>query len=426
MFVILAVLFPVQAYGLPESFGDALSKGWGWGYLFVFIGGMMTCFTPCVYPLVVITVSIFVGAENTSKLRSMGLTGLYTLGMAVTMSVLGLIAGMAGGVGLGIYMTKPYVIIPLVLLFLALAASMFGAFEIRLPSSINEKLNRVGGTGPVGAFLMGLAGGLVALPCTGPVLAGILAFVGVKGNAFLGLTLLFTYAVGFGIMFWVIATFSMWMPKSGKWMEAIKSFFGAVLCVVAIYFLGFLIPSLRGLATGEWWFLGVSILVSIAGVALGALHLSFHGGNIKTKVRKTTGLFLLVIGLTGGVHFFLTPSAAPTQTANLEDAMAEAKEKERPVIMDFWAIHCLPCIQMDKETFAHPEVKKLIDQRFKFVKIDCSKDTKKVRALRKKYKAIQLPTIVILSPDGKVLRRLNGFTGPDKMLKTLKMVKSKD
>ncbi len=422
-FSLLSAALPAVAYGAPESFQQALNKGWGWGYVFAFAGGMMTCFTPCVYPLVAITMSIFVGAEKTGKLKSMGLTGLYTLGLAVTMSVLGLVAGMAGGVGLGVYMTKPYVVIPLALLFIALAASMFGAFELRLPSSINEKLNRIGGAGPLGAFLMGLAGGLVALPCTGPVLAGILAFVGVQGNPFLGFTLLFTYAIGFGLMFWVIATFSMWMPKSGPWMEGVKSFFGAVLCVAAIYFLGFMFPSLRRFGSHHVWFLAAAVFVSIIGVTAGALHLSYHATNTKIRIRKTAGLLILVAGMTGILHHFITPKDLPAHRSGIEEAMTDAKEKSRPVIMDFWAIHCLPCLQMDRETFAHPEVKKIIESHFEFVKVDCSNDTPDIRKIRKKYNAIQLPTVVILDPEGNVLHRLHGFTGPEKMLKMLKKTK---
>lgn len=407
---------------LPATLEGALSKGWGWGYLFVFIGGMVTCFTPCVYPLIAITVGIFAGVKQTSRLKSAGLTALYTLGLAVTMSVLGLFAGLAGGQGLGAHLSKPYVVIPLTVLFFGLALSMFGAFELRLPATLNDRLNRIGGAGPLGAFLMGLVGGLIALPCTGPVLAGILAFVGVQGNPVLGFTLLFTYAVGFGLMFWVVATFSAWLPKSGVWMEGVKSFFGVVLCVVALYFLEFLLPSVRKLGTAKLWFLLTSIGVLLAGIAAGGLHLTFKKKKKLNNARKAIGLVLMVVGATGMVHYFISPPTRLKHRSDLKQAVAEAQQKKKPVIIDFWAVHCLPCIKMDKETFAHPKVAKLVREKFEFVKIDCSKDTKKVRRLRKRYKAIQLPTLIILDRRGRIAKRLHGFVGPQKLLSHLKKI----
>jgi thiol:disulfide interchange protein DsbD len=417
------------ATALPQSLEQALSKGWGWGYLFVFLGGMVTCFTPCVYPLIAITVGIFAGVEERSRLKSLGLTGLYTLGLALTMSVLGLLAGLAGGQGLGTHLSNPYVILPLVVLFIALAASMFGAFELRLPSTLSDKLNRVGGAGPLGAFLMGLVGGLIALPCTGPVLAGILAFVGAKGNAFVGLSLLFVYAVGFGLMFWVVATFSSWLPKSGPWMEGVKSFFGVVLCVVALYFLEFLFPSLRKIGTAELWFLLISIAVAVTGAALGGIHLTFHSPKVSIRARKGVGLVLMIAGLMGALHYFITPPVTScvhtkaTTKAEVARVLTEAQKEDKPVIIDFWAIHCLPCVKMDKETFSNKKVSSVICDRFELVKVDCSKDTAEVRKLRKRYKAIQLPTVVILGSDGRVEKRLHGFVGPKELLETLEKVK---
>ncbi len=428
-FFLLAVFFDNAALAaghgaLPSSFKAAMSKGWAWAYFFVFLGGVGSCLTPCVYPLIAITVSIFVGAEaSENKLRSLGLTGMYTLGLAVTMSVLGLVAGLAGGRGMGDHLSSPWVVIPLAALFLVLASSMFGAFELRLPASWNDRLNRIGGAGPWGAFLMGLVGGLIALPCTGPVLAGILAFVGAKGNAVIGLTLLVTYAVGFGVAFWVIATFSMWLPRSGRWMEGVKAFFGVVLVVVSIYFLEIIFPSWRRLASPQWWFFGVSLGLVVAGGLVGAFHLTFHGSTTGQKVRKALGLLLLIAGSVGILHFVMAPKVRIAHRSDVGETLVAAKAEHKPVLMDFWASYCTPCLEMDKKTFGDPKVAKVIRERFEFVKVDCTKDTPKVRALRKKYRALELPTIIILDSNQKQIFHHSGFLSSEKLLEQLAKAK---
>jgi len=410
---------------LPDSLKQAMSKGWTWAYVFTFIGGVGSCLTPCVYPLIAITVSIFVGGTDASqsRLKSFALTGMYTLGLAVTMSVLGIIAGLAGGRGMGAHLSSPWVVLPLVILFLALAASMFGAFELSLPSAWNAKLNQVGGAGPIGAFLMGLVGGLIALPCTGPVLAGILAFVGARGNAMIGATLLITYAVGFGMTFWIIATFSMWLPKSGSWMEGVKTFFGVVMVVVAVYFLEALYPSLRHLASPKWWFLAASLTLVGIGAAFGAFHLTYHGTSTGVRIRKTLGVLLVSLGAVGTLHSIMAPRVVVKHRTDLAGTLVDAKKEHKPVIMDFWASYCTPCLEMDRMTFGNATVAKAIEKRFELVKIDCTKDTAKIRALRKKYKALELPTLIILDSHQKQVFHHSGFIGPKKFRSILGSIK---
>jgi thiol:disulfide interchange protein DsbD len=147
----------------------------------------------------------------------------------------------------GSLLSDPVVVIPIVLLYVVLAASMFGAFELQLPSSVQQKLSSVSGDGAAGAFGMGLVGGFTAAPCTGPFLLGILGYVTQTKDVVVGSTLLFTYALGMGVLFWVLAAFAVALPKSGRWMEWMKSVGGIALVVAGIHFLKPIVPAIERL-----------------------------------------------------------------------------------------------------------------------------------------------------------------------------------
>jgi len=165
---------------------------------------------------------------------------------------------------------------------------MFGAFELALPYGLQQRLANVGGRGFTGAFLMGLVGGLIAAPCTGPPLAGMLAYVATSRDAVRGFFLLATYAAGIGVPFWLIAGFSMQLPKSGRWMETVKSVFGIALLVAALYYLKFIVPALGEITGRTWAFLGGAVAVGVVGLLLGAGHLTFSGGPVRL-LRKSGG-----------------------------------------------------------------------------------------------------------------------------------------
>src|SRR5687767_9193013 len=239
------------AWAIPahaESFADAAAQGAGSAFLFALTAGLLTALTPCVYPMIPITVSVF-GGKGVSRKRAFLLATLYVAGIATMFGTLGTIFALVGK-AFGTFLANPWVIVPLAMLFVALAASMFGAFELALPMGLQQRLARVGGRGFAGAFLMGLVGGLIAAPCTGPPLAGMLAYVATTRDALSGFFLLATYAVGIGVPFWIIAGFSMQLPKSGRWMETVKSVFGIALLVAALYYLKNVVPAL-GELTGR-------------------------------------------------------------------------------------------------------------------------------------------------------------------------------
>ncbi|HEY6033207.1 MAG TPA: cytochrome c biogenesis protein CcdA, partial [Kofleriaceae bacterium] len=195
--VALALVFVAGCANGDCGFTDYQSKGWGPMVLAAFGFGFLTSLTPCVYPMIPITLAIF-GArgKDVPRRRAILLAAAYVNGMCLTYTILGVTFATIGKAGdFGTQLASPYVVFPLVALFLALAASMFGAFDLNLPSGIQAKLNQVGGRGFGGAFAMGLVGGLIAAPCTGPFLAGLLASVSTTGNVALGASLLFTYAI---------------------------------------------------------------------------------------------------------------------------------------------------------------------------------------------------------------------------------------
>src|ERR1044071_9307606 len=292
----LAVLFiPGVAAAACDPFNVYQQRGWGWMYLAAFGFGFQTSLTPCVYPMIPITLGIF-GArgKDVRRGKALALASAYVVGTGLRSSTLGVIMALIGA-QFGTLLSNPSVVVPIVLLFAALAASMFGAFELNLPASWQARLNQVGGRGFRGAFAMGMVGGLIAAPCTGPFLLGLLTFVATTRSVVGGGSLLFIYALGMGVLFWVLAAFAMSLPKSGRWMEWVKSAGGILLLLGGIYFLQPLLPFMRHLAVPETWFLAVSIAVIVAGIALGAIHLSFHGSGLD-KLRKGLGITLVIAG----------------------------------------------------------------------------------------------------------------------------------
>ena len=264
------------AEGPTTAFSARSTRGWLWAYALAFAFGFLTSLTPCVYPMIPITVAVF-GARDDSvgKRKAFLLATAYVFGMGILYALLGTVFALVGGRA-GTLLSNPWVVGPIALLLLGFAASLFGAFEIRLPYSLQNRLNRVGGKGYGGAFGMGLVGGLVAAPCTGPFLAGMLGFVAATGNWVAGSTLLFTYALGVGVLFWAIAMTSMSLPKSGQWMDGIKSIGGLALVVVALYFLRPIVPSLRGVAAPTPVTLFAAVGLVVLGLALGAVHRPFR------------------------------------------------------------------------------------------------------------------------------------------------------
>ncbi|RKH51289.1 hypothetical protein D7Y23_10560 [Corallococcus sp. AB050B] len=418
-----------------------------WGALVVFAGGLLTAMTPCVYPLIPITVSVFGARKAEARGRSLALTTSYIVGMGVVFSALGILAAKTGQ-AFGSMLGSPVVVIGLAVFLLALASSMFGAFELALPSSIQTKLSKVGGTGIAGAFVMGSVSGFLAAPCTGPVLTGLLAFVAKSANTTLGATLLFIYALGIGVPFFLIGVFTVRLPRGGVWMEWVKSVLGIMLVALAFSYLKDAFPWARdtvkalgaqvGQVPGAW----LAAVLVMVGVLVGAVHRSFKEG-ARDFGFKAFGVALVVSALVvrGGAldarpvgelwvrmglqehpvapswqwHHVMPAKTATFDASQFEQVLAAAKKEGRPVLIDFFADWCAACKELDRLTYPSSEViSQATDSRFLTIKIDATNSEDRLDALMEQLGVEGLPTVAFVNPDGTVLTkpRVTGFLEP--------------
>ena len=420
LFPVAVLLWPALAFAQSSGEFEALrAQGMLLAYLGVFAAGFLTSLTPCVYPMITITVGIFGARESTSRLRAFGLASMYVLGMVVMFSSLGVVFALSGRAsGSGFLLASPWVVVPIVLLYVALAASMFGAFELNLPPSLQAKLSGVGGKGWIGAFLMGLVGGLTAAPCTGPMLAGLLAFIATTRSVPLGITFMSTYAVGMGVLFWLIATFALSLPKSGRWMEVVKAIGGIALLTVGFYFLRPIIPALSRLTSPSTLFLMTAAAVVLAGIGTIALYLKRkHGG------WKAAGIVLTTVGAIMAMNWYFTPKKPLAWRKDREVALEAARAAGQPALVDFAAEWCEPCKKFETDIFSDPVVHAELEGRFMPIKFDVTEDNDADQAAKERWNAAELPTVILLGPDGGERHRFNSLPSRDEFLNAVKAVR---
>lgn len=409
----LLVLAAMPQHAHADAFASYLSKGWHWAYLAAFGFGVLTSLTPCVYPMIPIIVGIF-GARgaSVSRRRAMWVATCYLLGICVTYTTLGVVVALLSA-SQGALFSNPWIIVPIALLYVALALSLFGAFELNLPVGLQTKLSSVGGAGALGAFLMGLVGGLTAAPCTGPFLAGILGFVSTTQNVLAGGSLLFVYALGMGVLFWVLAVFSIALPKSGKWMEYVKSLGGIMLLVAAAYFLRTVIPFGRWIGAAPAYLVGALVAMGL-GLALGAVHRSFFEA-WAIKLRKGLGIALVTVGIIVGLQWTLTPKRTLPWMHDEAAAFAKARAEGKHIMVDFSATWCTPCAELEL-AFATPELHEAIMQKFVPLKFDVTHDTDADQERQARYGAKELPAVIWLTPDGTELARVSKAMSASELL----------
>ncbi len=412
---------PVAAASTPVvSSPAAPSSSLPWALLLVFLAGMAASLTPCVYPMIPITMAI-VGAKGGGKARGFALSAVLVLGMAVTYTTLGVLAAKSGA-AFGAFAQRPGFLIPVSILFAAFALSLFGAFEIALPSGLAMRLQGDGSRkGYGGAFLMGLVLGPLSAPCVGPVIGAVLVGIAQQGDVLLGGLQLFVFALGMGVLFLVVGTFSAGLPRSGEWLTRFKHVMGLVV-------LGFAAWNVR-LVVPEWLNYGMWTLVLLAGAAVfGAFEAA---AGLVAQLRRGAAILLLVLGVLCGMKAVETGlnitllSSSPSRIAtgdsapakvwleqDLEGALAKAKAEHKVVLVDIYAEWCAQCKELDEKTWPEASVQQWIGQNAVAVRIDTDARRKD---LATQLKIASYPTVLVLDADGKELRRSLGFQKAEEM-----------
>jgi len=407
--------------GDSDSFTYWVSRyGIAGGCLGAYLGGILVSLTPCVYPMIVITVSVFGANPTKNRSRAILLSSAFVGGLCAMYTPLGVAAGLTGNL-FGAALASPWVVGAIVVVLVALAASMFGFWEMALPAAWQTRLSGVGGVGPGGAFLMGLVAGILAAPCAGPVTVALLTFVGTSGNPWLGALYFLAYALGIGTLFFLVGAFAFSLPQGGRWTESVKSLFGVAILVMAAYYLRLVWPQLAEVPWRSLWLLGPALVACLAGLALGAVHLSLAGASPGQKVRKLLALGLLAGGASVLLWASLTVGEAIAWRDDYSAAMAEARDQDRPVLLDFTADWCGACQELARETFSHGEVA-LEAQRFVAVRVDATRHTPAIEQIMEAHEVRGLPTVLLLSAEGAEEARVTEFIEAGPMLELLRQV----
>lgn len=394
--------------------------------ILIFFSGVLVSFTPCVYPMIPITLSI-IGARSAGQRPLMGFlrSAVFVLGIAVVYSALGFFGARTGHLFAFLFQNKWFVG-ALVIFFAAMGFSMMGFMEIQLPARFSGRLQSGANRGGfIGAFLLGLVTGVVASPCGSPVLFTILAVVAQGGKAALGVTMLFTYALGIGTLFLVLGTFPAFLsriPKSGEWMEDIRRLLGLALFGVAFYYLRLVLSPVI------YWPLVLLALLVAAAVVFVASSRNRRPFPKLLWLWRLVGMVLLALA----VYFGLVklPAAFSSKPADMsgwltseQAGIAEVKRSGKPMILDFGAEWCVACKELEEKTFSNPEVKQALEG-FVLVRVDCTKASDATEKLEKKYGAKALPTVVFVTSGGDLLEdlTLRTYEPPAKFLERLKKV----
>jgi len=388
---------------------DVIEKGLPYALIAFFLFGLALNLTPCVYPVIPMTVGFFVAQGEQRKRAMFVLASYYVLGIALVFSALGLISGLAGRQW-GFLFQHPWFVIIISIIILCMAASMFGAFEITVPSFLMTPLGK-SRRGPIGSFLMGLTVGVVIAPCAAGIIVGLVGVVAKLGFVAKGALLFFVMGLGLGLPYLFLATFSGLMkqlPKSGMWMVWIRKLFGILLVGVAIYFL---VPQVKQVANQQGFYFGV--LGIFGGLLLGFLE---HGEGYSRAfrvIRAVVGIVLIVSGAML-VQAAIQPESPGIDWVNHENRSIEDLLKEnKPLLIHFYADWCAACRELEHKTFTDERVVKKTKE-FNMFKVNCTTPQKESTALLKRFNVSGIPTMVFMNPKGEELRSLRtlGFIGP--------------
>jgi len=390
-----------------------------------FLVGIGLAFTPCVFPMFPILSSLIAGQQNLSTKKAFALSFVYIQGMAVTYAALGLVVAALGGQVQG-YLQHPYVLISFSLLFVLLAMSMFGWYEIKLPSSMMNKLTQVSnnqkGGNYIGVFLMGVLSGLIASPCTTAPLSAALLIVAQSGDYLVGGLTLYVLSLGMGIPLLLLGTSGgKLLPKAGGWMEQVKTLFGFIMLVVPLILLERIVD--------------FDIILLMAGLLALATALYLHywqSGQSQGKLKTVLWFAATILVITGAslTKNYIWP--APTITASteqqsqkrefklvadlaeLKQAISDANDEGRLVMVDLYAEWCVACKEFEKYTFPEQNVQAEF-AHFELLKIDLTESDETTIEVMEEYTVFGLPSILFFNTQGEELaaQRVTGFLDAD-------------
>jgi thiol:disulfide interchange protein DsbD len=402
-----------------------------------FLWGIISSLTPCVYPMIPITVAFF-GSQTRerSKKKTFALALVFTVGMALSFAALGVIVTLIG-VDMGSVMSNAWIVAFVTLLLLFFAGAMFELYEIRMPDSVMSKVGQ-SEQGYFGAFTMGLTMGLVAAPCVGPFAGSLLIFVSTINAPATGFLMLFSYGMGLGMLFLAVAMGANFLPRSGMWMVRLKNFFGLVILWLTLYFMQFVTPAYLMLAAASFY---AVVTASILGVFSAvdentplANHFAKGAGAVCLALATLFAVMAVLVSGAAGTAGLRSFAPARTETVNADskdswikdynEGMKLARSEKKPVIIDFYADWCLPCKQIESEIFKNPDFLKAAE-RFIKIKLDCT-DSSGEGALIKnqKYKSPYMPYIIFYDGTGnKTEFEIRGYTSLKEILDILEKVR---
>ena len=390
-----------------------IEKGLPYAIIAFFLFGLALNLTPCVYPVIPLTVGYFGGQSGRSKGSSFVMALFYVVGIAIIFAILGLISGLAGKQW-GFLFQNPWFVIVVTTIILAMAASMFGAFEITVPSWLTSSLGK-SREGNIGALVMGLTVGIVIAPCAAGIIIGLVGLVAKLGIVTKGTLLFFIMGLGLGLPYLILATFSGLLtkiPQSGMWMIWVRKLFGVLLIGVALYFF---LPQAKHIYDQQGFFFG--LLAIFGGLLLGFLdHAPGYTKNFKIG-RGIFGVLMILFGI------FLVNKAIQAKSSELNwvhyqnETIAELQQEGKPIFIDFYADWCAPCKEMDRTTFKDERVIEIAKQ-IKMVKVDCTAPDGNIKMFMEKYKVTGMPTLVFIGKNGEEVFEMReiGYLGADGFL----------
>ncbi len=390
-----------------ESLGRQFAENPLLAFLVVFGMGLALNLTPCVYPMLSVTLALFGARNEPSLAKRLVAAVVYVLGIAAMYSVLGLVAALTGTL-FGSLLQNSWVLIGIAVLLGAMSLSMFGLYELQAPSSLLQSLGGQSTAGLVGIFGSGLVVGIFAAPCIGPPIVALLAVVAQSGNAWFGFWAFFVLALGLGAPYLALATSTgllQKLPRSGEWMVWVKKLFGVLLLGVALFYL---LLAVRD----EWAVWVIPVTLVLGGLYLGFLESTGNARRGFAVVKRGIG----VVAVAGGLLLALSlPRRGIAWEPYTPQALGLAAAERQPVILEFSASWCIPCKELEHVTFADPDVIRLTS-RFRTLQVDLSDfDSPASAAVRERFDVDGVPTIVFLDPEGEEVpgTRVVGFVSAE-------------